>query len=94
MAQNGFAKDGFSQDTKDLLFVAGGFALMALGAGLLMGHPDVRRMLSNPEMRQTLMAKLGDMLPGISGIALQNPLAMGIAGLLPDIERYIKAKSM
>ncbi|MGQ0793278.1 MAG: hypothetical protein ACT4NX_04230 [Deltaproteobacteria bacterium] len=83
-------------DMKDMLFVAGGLALVALGFGLLMGHPDVRRMIANPEMRQSLMEKLGDMLPPGMNIAsfLNDPMGAGLAGLLPDIERYVKAKSM
>lgn len=89
-----------SDDTKDMLYVAGGIGLIALGIGLLMLHPDVRRALANPEMRGALMEKLNGILP--SGLNLQDPLKagiagllpMGIAGLLPDIERYIKARSM
>jgi hypothetical protein len=67
-------------DARDTLYVAGGAALMLFGAGLVMAHPGLRKM----------------MLLGVSRALpdLEKPLRQGVAGLLPDVERYLKIRSM
>jgi hypothetical protein len=60
--------------------VAGGVALMAFGAGLLMAHPAIRR---------TVMATLAPLMPDLA-----EPLKIGAQKVLPDVERYLKLKAM
>ena len=79
------------------LFLAGGTALIALGVGLILANPDLRRSL------MPLAAMLPGILPGL-GLedgkleklteGKESPLKMVIDQILPDIERYLKAKSM
>ncbi|MBV8310313.1 MAG: hypothetical protein JO344_08005 [Planctomycetaceae bacterium] len=52
--------------------------LMVLGAGLMLARPSVRR---------TITGGLAPLLP-------EGPLANRIGGVIPDIERYLKLKSM
>jgi hypothetical protein len=67
-------------EAANMVLAAGGLALMVFGAGLLMAHPVIRR---------TVMTTLGPLLP-----ALQEPLRTGAAGVLPDVERYLKLRAM
>ena len=69
-----------SSEIRDTLFVAGGAALMILGAGLVMAHPAVRRVV---------MGSLRPLLPEI-----EEPLKAGVARVLPDVERYLKIRAM
>jgi hypothetical protein len=73
-------RDNDSSEAKDVLFVVGGAALIVLGAGLIMAHPDIRRYLKTG---------LGSVLPD-----LQGNMGTGLAALLPDVERYMKIRSM
>jgi len=59
-----------SNETRDLLLAFGGLGLMAIGAGLVMSHPIVKRYLGQ--------VGVNDM----------------VQGALPDIERYLKLRSM
>jgi hypothetical protein len=65
---------------RDTLLVAGGLALMVMGAGMIMTHPAVRR---------TLLSGLGPVLPELQGVAREK-----ISHVLPDIERYLKLRGM
>ncbi len=67
-----------SSQIQDTLFLAGGFALMVLGAGLMLARPSVRR---------TITGGLAPLLP-------EGPMANRIGGVIPDLERYLKLKSM
>jgi hypothetical protein len=67
-------------EARDIVCVAGGAALIVLGAGLAMTHPAIRR---------NAKALLVGLLP-----EFQEPLKAGIRGVLPDIERYMKLKGM
>ena len=60
--------------------VAGGLALMVLGAGLIAAHPSVRRLLET----------------GITQLAptIENPLSVNLGGVIPDVERYLRIKTM
>jgi len=69
-----------SPDSKNTLYVAGGLALIVLGTGLILTHPGIR---------QSLTIGMSTILPG-----LREPLRKGGFGLLSDIERYLKIKSM
>jgi hypothetical protein len=64
--------------SQDILFLAGGVALMALGAGLLLARPAVRRGLTG----------------GLAPLLPEGPMANRIGGVIPDLERYLKLKSM
>jgi hypothetical protein len=72
--------DQENPDSADALFVAGGLALMVLGAGLLIARPGIRRIVQS----------------GLSSMGShgENPLAQGLGGVIPDFERYFKIKSM
>ena len=67
-------------DAHDVLYVAAGMALLVMGAGLVMTHPQVRK---------TVMDGVARFSPDLAG-SLKN----GVAGLLPDVERYLKVRSM
>jgi hypothetical protein len=67
-------------ETRNTLFVAGGLALMVLGAGLVMAHPRVR---------QVVLGNVAPLLP-----SLEEPLRAGANKVLPDVERYLKLRSM
>ncbi len=67
-------------DPKDVLFLAGGLSLLVLGAGLIMTSPGIRR---------TIMSAVSKAAPDLT-----EPLKAGISGLLPDVERYMKIRSM
>lgn len=67
--------------SRDFLYLAGGVALMVLGAGLIASHPAVRK---------SLKAGLDSVLPEV-----QNRLGSGtMSALVPDIQRYMKLRSM
>jgi hypothetical protein len=65
---------------RETLCVAGGLALMVFGAGLLMTHPLIRR---------TVLSTVTPLLPG-----LQERATSEVSRVLPDIERYLKLRSM
>jgi hypothetical protein len=67
-----------ASESRDTLLIAGGAALVVLGAGLLLAAPGVRR---------ALLGGLSQMLPGQDG-------AQGIGGVIPDVERYLKLRAM
>ena len=64
-----------SSEVRDAVLIAGGIALVVLGAGLVIAHPGIRRML-------------------LSGAAPLGSLGNGVSGVLPDVERYLKLKTM
>jgi hypothetical protein len=68
-----------SSETTDTLLIAGGAALMILGAGMLLASPVIRR---------TVLGGLAGLLPG------QDGSGSALGGLVPDIERYMKLKRM
>lgn len=74
MATNG------SEDSKDMLYLVGGFALVIAGAGLIMAHPEVRKQVK---------AGLDKVLPGV-----QDNLNLGLTTIVPDVQRYMKIRSM
>ena len=67
-------------EARDILCLAGGAALIVLGAGVAMAHPAVRR-----SVKAAFMALAPD---------LEAPLRAGVRGVLPDVERYLKMKGM
>ena len=69
-----------SDDSKDMLYLVGGLALLIAGAGLILSHPQVRRQVRNG---------LDRLLPGIP-----DNLASGLATVVPDVQRYLKLRSM
>jgi hypothetical protein len=64
---------------RDTLLLAGGAALVILGAGVLMAHPTLRR---------TVLGGLAPLLPGQEGF--NGPPK----GVLPDFERYLRLRAM
>ncbi len=74
MANNG------SDESKDMLYLVGGFALMLAGAGLIMAHPEVRKQVR---------AGLDRILPGV-----QENFNLGLTTVVPDFQRYMKIRSM
>lgn len=73
------ANDG-SDESKDMLYLVGGFALLVAGAGLIMAHPQIRK-----QMR----AGLDRVLPGV-----QDNFNLGLTTVVPDFQRYLKIRSM
>jgi len=67
-------------EARDILYLAGGAALIILGAGLAMTNSTIRR---------TAKSALASLIPD-----LEQPLKAGIRGVLPDVERYLKLKGM
>jgi hypothetical protein len=72
--------DAEDTESRDILFLSGGAALMLLGAGLVLSHPYLRR---------NAKAALSSLMPD-----LQEPLKAGVRGVLPDLERYLRLKGM
>lgn len=68
-----------SQPNYDLAWLAGGAALILFGAGVLASNPKVR------ELASRVLPKS----PDGSDLSMEN-----LAGILPDIERYIRIRSM
>lgn len=75
MGQNG------SNDSKDMLYLVGGLALLVAGAGLIMAHPMVRQ-----QLRDGLSRVLPDGIP--------ETLSGGLSTVVPDFQRYMKIRSM
>jgi hypothetical protein len=69
-----------SDESKDMLYLVGGLALLVAGAGLIMAHPKVRR---------ELRAGLDQVLPG-----MQDNFNLGLTTVVPDFQRYMKIRSM
>lgn len=69
-----------SDDSKDMLYLIGGVALLIAGAGLIMAHPEVRKQVR---------ASVDRFLPGV-----QDNLNRGLANVVPDFQRYMKLRSM
>lgn len=69
-----------SNDSKDMLYLVGGVALLIAGAGLIMAHPTVR---------QQVRESLGRVLPGIP-----ENFSSGLSTVVPDFQRYMKIRSM
>jgi hypothetical protein len=69
-----------SDDSKDMLYLIGGFALLVAGAGLIMAHPEVRKQVR---------AGLDRVLPGV-----QDNFNLGLTTVVPDFRRYMKIRSM
>lgn len=67
-------------DSKDMLYLVGGLALLIAGAGLILAHPQVRQQVRNG---------LDRIVPGIP-----NNLAGTLATVVPDFQRYMKLRSM
>lgn len=59
-----------SYDAKGTLFLFGGLALLVVGAGLIVSHPAIRKLMGQ--------AGVGDL----------------IEAAVPDLERYLKLRSM
>ena len=72
----------FALQDKEVLHALAGLGLMFAGASLIMSHPDVRRSVNE------LLAATFPQLQG------KDPLEAGLAAFLPDVERYIKLRSM
>ena len=71
-----------SGESKDMLYLVGGLALLVAGAGLIMAHPEIRKQVRGG---------LGRVLPGL--IEPGN-IAGGLSTIVPDFERYMKIRSM
>jgi hypothetical protein len=67
-------------EAREIVCVAGGAALILMGAGLAMAHPVIRR---------NVKSIVAGLMP-----EFQAPLKAGIRNVLPDIERYMKLKGM
>jgi hypothetical protein len=71
--------DENNSEVRNTLLLAGGVALIAFGAGLILANPLIRRSIVG----------LTPILP-----ALKEPTGSGLGGLLPDVERYMKIRAM
>ena len=78
MQENGNSDN--AAETRDMLYLVGGAAFLVLGAGLILTHPSVRK---------TVSTGLGAVLP-----ELQGKFAPDLATIGPDIQRYLKLRSM
>jgi hypothetical protein len=73
-------QDETNSELQNSLFIVGGIAMMAFGAGLILGNPSIRR---------TIAAGIAPLLP--NGKDAANG---GLGGLLPDVERYLRLRAM
>ena len=69
-----------NSDAQDIVRLSRGVAMMVMGAGMILSSPSVRRLL---------MSSLASAVP--EG---ENPIEAGLAGILPDVERYMKIRAM
>jgi hypothetical protein len=69
-----------SDDSKDMLYLVGGLALLIAGAGLILAHPEVRRQVRGG---------LDRVLPGIP-----ENLTSSLSTVVPDFQRYMRLRSM
>jgi len=69
-------------ESRDWLYLAGGVALLVLGAGLIASHPAIRK---------GLQTGLASILPDLQSRVGQGGL---ISAVVPDIQRYMKLRSM
>jgi hypothetical protein len=76
----GDGKGGPNAEVLATVALAGGAALVVFGAGLMMTHPGIR---------QLMITGLTRLMPN-----LEQPLKQGIAGMAPDLERYMNLRSM
>jgi len=67
-------------EPREVMYLAGGLALLVLGTGLIMTNDGLRRLIVS-----TVTRAVPD---------LEEPLKKGLAGLLPDVERYLKIRAM
>ena len=67
-------------ENRDVLYLVGGVALIVLGAGLVMTHPAIRK---------TLATGLSAILPEMKG-----KFGLDLSTIGPDVERYLKLRSM
>ncbi|MCI0447405.1 hypothetical protein L0152_29865 [bacterium] len=72
-------------DNKELFETAAGVAMIVAGASLLM---------ANPQTRQYVKDGLRAIFPNTDFDKLEDPLAMGLSTVMPDLERYLKLRSM
>jgi hypothetical protein len=70
-----------TNDSKDMLYLVGGLALLVAGAGLIMAHPMVRQ-------------QLRDGLSRVMPNGIPESLTSGLSTVLPDFQRYMKIRSM
>lgn len=69
-----------NSEAQDIVRLSRGVAMIVMGAGMVLSHPGVRRML---------LSSLASAMP--EG---EDPLESGLAGILPDVERYMKIRAM
>lgn len=75
--------DNEANGSNDAVFLIAGVAFLIAGAGLILAHPAVRR-----QAREAL----GRVLP--PGLLEPGNIAGGLSAIVPDVERYIKLRSM
>ena len=63
----------------DTLLIAGGLALMIVGAGMILASPVIRRTV------------VGSLIPLLSD---PEGASGALSGLVPDVERYLRLKAM
>jgi hypothetical protein len=68
------------QQPKDIMRLAGGLALITLGAGMILSFPKIRQLLHSG-VEAAVTDKEGKTL-------------LTAKGVLPDLERYLKIRSM
>ncbi len=73
-------QDETNSEVRNTLLLAGGIACVAVGAGMILANPAIRR------------AILG--LTPAGPALFKDPAAIGFGGLLPDVERYMKIRAM
>ena len=69
-----------SSDSKDMIYLMGGLALMVLGAGLIM---------TNKTVRSTILTGVSAIVPQLRG-----KYGFDISHVSEDLQRYVKLKSM
>ena len=80
MSDNEHVNNQDEVDSRNTVLVAGGLAFMVLGAGFVMAHPGIRRLV---------VTSLAPLLP-----ELAKPLKASVNQALPDLGRYLKLRSM
>jgi len=78
-----------SDSEKDLLYAAGGMALLFAGAAFVLANPDVRKILIDGIRVAFPSMKDEDLESGFSALLpnMEKYIGMGLNTMLPDVEK-------
>ena len=81
---------------RDLLYAAGGLAMLFAGAAFLLANPDIRKYVADGIRAAFPAVKDEDLDAGLTALLpnMEKYIGMGLNTLIPDVEKYMKLRSM